>query len=196
MQIAADFVAGDKQHGGSNSVSLMYHMKEHGFTVLGAGMFSTVLAHGTSDWVFKAGSCQTWEPYVVWALENGFAGSFAPRVHEFHRVNECYYYAVMERLHTTVSRVAGEEQELDRILGHRMIADTSGMAELEKRFPGLTCFAKQAIHADFAGDWHNANWMFADKEHTRLVLIDPQSGNRAPEIKRWRPAGIRVEAVA
>jgi hypothetical protein len=190
----------------SDRTRVVARLIKHGFTVLGTGCFSTVLAKGDSRRCIKVGTDSTWEPFLEWGIENGFAGSFCPKVYTFHRHTHGLFTAVMERLDTTVEKLIDPYNKgicpyfklanaLDCPKGQR----GENIAMVDKQFPGFECFMKQALLQGFASDLHSGNWMLANKRedgtYARLVLIDPQSGRSSSGKRRWRPAGVQcVEA--
>lgn len=181
-------------------------LERHGFKILGAGMYSTVLGKGPlvpGARCIKVGTDTTWEPYVIWAQENGFAGNFAPKVFAFHRYktsntrHTALFTASMERF-TKTARLAGSV--LGGLLDYCINNSDGSWDILEARFPGFKCFVKRALHAGFNGDWHSNNWMVHEYPdgRERLILIDPQSAHKAEKAKRWWPeaCGIRSQGSA
>lgn len=169
-------------------------LKRHGFKEIGSGLYSTVFAKEGSDRVIKVGSDRDWEAYILWAMENGYAGSFAPKVYSFHRHHDkdrcSYYVAVVERLRITCGKhnvaVSNGEVEGSRVEAENLLYCDSTRESLFKRFPGLKCFVARAKKDRFSGDWHNGNWMLQQADgKERLVLIDPQSGRVPSGNRRW-----------
>jgi len=168
-------------------------LEANGFKLLGAGFYSMVFAYpNDTTRVLKLGTDDTWEPYVRWATENGFAGNYAPRVYAYKRLSHWLYLASMERLDSTVAGIQDERERHDTMdaifdvqRGHE-----EGYRFVDIKWPGLRCFVKRAQYEGFTGDWHMENWMV---KGPRLVLIDPQSENRTSP-KRWRAVGPTIQA--
>ena len=71
-----------------------------GYKHLGSGHFSTVLGHPKSpDKVIKVTRHQdNWIDYVKWAAENGYAGTFGPKVYSWKKFPAGWSWAVVERM--------------------------------------------------------------------------------------------------
>ena len=71
-----------------------------GYKQLGSGHYSTVLGHPKSpDKVIKVTRHQdNWIDYVKWAAENGYAGTFGPKVYSWKKFPAGWSWAVVERM--------------------------------------------------------------------------------------------------
>lgn len=71
-----------------------------GYKQLGSGHYSTVLGHPKSpDKVIKVTRQQdNWIDYVKWAAENGYAGTFGPKVYSWKKFPAGWSWAVVERM--------------------------------------------------------------------------------------------------
>ena len=176
-----------------------------GFHAVGSGFFSNVLTKDGKR-VVKVGSDNTWEPYVLWAAENGYAGTFAPKVHSFHLHKDGpqhlrIYTAVMERLDRTLARAYDCETRnvihdgLYQLASNHCSRFDEAMV-VSRMFPGIRKFIRDAYRAGFQGDWHTENWMVSginpDGTYKRLVLIDPQSEHHDSKARRWRIVDNKV----
>ena len=194
---------GSPFHACYNKLTGRFMMK--GFHAVGSGFFSNVLTKDGKR-VVKVGSDNTWEPYVLWAAENGYAGTFAPKVYSFHLHKDGpehhrVYTAVMERLECTLSRAydcTTREIIHDGLyqLADNPLSRHDEAMEVNRMFPGIRKFIRYATRAGFQGDWHTENWMVSginpDGTYKRLVLIDPQSPNRTSRARRWRLVDNKV----
>lgn len=164
---------------------LIERVERKGYKRLGNGSYSTVLAkEGRKDCI-KIGTDSTWEPYIHWATKRGYAGTFAPRVYEFHQHNNDIFTARMERL--TVTLYKAKEDDLSSTLSKACYGTLPDA--YEERFPGLCEFTTSCRAAGFTGDWSGSNWMLHEG---RLVLIDPQSGNRGSGARRWKARDTEI----
>lgn len=81
-------------------------LESKGFSRLGGGAFSTVMAHPKSDRVVKLGGNDNWLGYCLWAAEKGYAGNFAPKVHSYRVTpSGTQYIAIVERAAYTIDRL-------------------------------------------------------------------------------------------
>lgn len=157
------------------------HLKKRGFHMLGSGAFSMVLSKPGSTKVIKvARNMDAWPDYVMWAHRNGYAGTWAPRVYSFHRIEgqrRPFYVAVVERLSAVLYSAKDKRPRLaalafdmrDFINGK----DEAGVA-VGAKDPRALVFAlafRLFAKSTRAGlDLHGGNWMV---EGDRLVLTDP-----------------------
>jgi hypothetical protein len=181
-----------------------YHFVEalmkRGFERIGSGLFSDVLAKPGSDRVVKVytyGSqgehaTDPWPEYVLWAAQNGYAGTHAPRVFSFKIVNGTmgtFYVAVMERLEATMAQLRGPSSPDPRYslltpLTHHY-SGAYNREEADAAVPGFYDFYRHFREA-FRGrgtDLHDGNFMV---QGVRLVLTDPLSGGGTSTSRRWR----------
>lgn len=75
-------------------------LEKKGYKHLGSGHYSTVLGHPKSpDKVIKVTRYQdNWIDYVKWAAENGYAGTFGPKVYSWKKFPAGWSWAVVERM--------------------------------------------------------------------------------------------------
>lgn len=161
-------------------------LMKHGYKMLGSGCSSAVWAKGDSTRCIKVGTCADWEPYIRWAHQAGYAGTFAPRVYAFHRWSNWLYTASVERLTVTVTSNRFNTPDDDGEDLYQMV-DSRHWSALEPRFPGISAFTAAATCAGMNGDWHCSNWMLHEE---RLVLVDTYSRGQGFGVRRWRPQHI------
>lgn len=80
--------------------AMIYALEKKGYKRLGSGHYSTVLGHPkSSDKVIKVTRQQdNWIDYVKWAAENGYAGTFGPKVYSWKKFPAGWSWAVVERM--------------------------------------------------------------------------------------------------
>lgn len=184
--LAPPMIDGPKQCEGSPSSvwkdgeHFIERLYKRGYSTLGAGAFSTVLAKRDSDRVVKVSrKPDPWLDYIVWANKEGFAGTLAPRVYSYRVIKgrfQTFYVAVMERLECTISQCGMSKPHAARAhnamrhwISHK--DDKSGL-EAEKYAPGALRFGA-AFRLAFQRnhDLHEGNFML--RKDGSLVCTDP-----------------------
>ena len=153
-------------------------MAKRGFQLLGSGLFSAVYGREGWPYAIKVGNGRdSWADYVEWATAHGWAGGFAPRVYRLRRTS-WGVMALMERLECTLGRV-------DETSPHYEAKESLYFhsERIEARYPGISCFFRQAHAAGFCGDWSLGNFMV---KGPRLVLTDPSAAPGEDGRRRWR----------
>jgi hypothetical protein len=153
-------------------------LKKKGWTKLGSGAHSQVLAKGDSNKVIKVGcSGDSWMRYVLWGRKHGYEGNFVPRVYSYKYFKEGkFYVAVVERMENCVNRVSHEERSrvLMELLG---LADRNDHAKAAMNFvePGCGDFVnnlyKVANDNHWSMDIHGGNFMV--RKNGTFVATDP-----------------------
>lgn len=160
-------------------ISYEKRLVQHGFERLGFGMYSTVLAKPGSDRCIKVARWDGWPSYIVWAMEHGYSGTYAPTVYHFKDHGD-FYVAVMERL---VCTVADCPHKSEVWYYYRM---TKGIISPWRRdgetiflhdAPDLVEFCQKLRHDLNPDDLHDRNFMM--RKDGQLVLIDPLSNEGA-----------------
>ncbi len=155
-------------------------LERRGFVKLGGGCFSNVYAKPGSDRVIKVSYNKApdgWPEYVIWAAENGWAGTLAPIVYSFRKFTGsegAFYVAVIERLTCTL-RAANDEKLEERRYNLAYNLDSwSGGTRINDPFEAQFCAEfiafKRTMQCTLDG--HDDNWMIKGE---RLVLTDPLS---------------------
>lgn len=82
------------------ALAMISALEKKGYKRLGSGHYSTVLGHPKSpDKVIKVTRHQdNWIDYVKWAAENGYAGTFGPKVYSWKKFPAGWSWAVIERM--------------------------------------------------------------------------------------------------
>jgi hypothetical protein len=89
--------------------SFYQRLEKKGFVCLGRGYYSYVMAKPGSDRVIKIGrsaNADGWPDYVHWAAQEGYAGTFAPKVFSYKVIKgkqANFSVAIMERMDRTLS---------------------------------------------------------------------------------------------
>ncbi len=155
--------------------SFIKFLEKKGFKAIGIGHYSTVLAKDKSTRVIKISRTpDNWISYITWAANNGYAGTFAPKVYSYKYIKgkkSPFYVAIVERMDKTFHHVRGDHpiafipKLLDYTL-HYANDNASGIGKFADDF-------KKA----FAGqrwDTHRDNFMI--RENGTLCLTDPVCG--------------------
>lgn len=172
---------------------------KRGYKRIGSGGYSTVWAHKSDpDNVIKvAGRYDDWPEYIKWAEENGFAGTFAPKVKSLKIYKNAhggnFYVAKVERLAEVMAEVKDHglkathnklEKAMRGMLGGEGIgyhpddlaAQLRAVAEkyYADKYGDVVKFGA-AFRKHFRGaslDLHDWNFM-TDKAGKRVVCTDP-----------------------
>lgn len=162
-----------------NGRTFIARLEAKGWTTLGSGAFSTVLAKGESKKVIKVIRRQDgWIQYIKWANDNGYAGTFAPKVYSYKQVkgkDHDFAIASMERLPSTLGRLKySHDAHVVESLLHPAANDNQlARTLLDLAVPGLREF-NQKLRDKFSGlDLHGGNFMVRD--NGELVFTDPVS---------------------
>lgn len=172
-------------------------LEKRGLVRLGSGYFSRVYAHPSSNKVIKvlnSPGTDGWVDYVKWANENGFGGTFAPKLYSYkHHKDGCFAVAVMERLDKTLHNLSltsnrslslSEKTTKDKVtflrsaLSHGINENNDvAMAIADILQPGYRKFIdafreKFGRGSGYGYDMHSGNWMLRGND---LVMSDPLS---------------------
>ena len=79
-------------------------LRHLGYEKLGGGLYSNVYAKPNSDRVVKIGRADCWPDYACWLIENGYSGTFGPKIYSL-KFHGDFYVASMERLVDTISSI-------------------------------------------------------------------------------------------
>lgn len=168
-------------------------LRNHGFDHLGGGAYGSVYGKLGKDRVIKVlrrPSEDGWFDYVKWANENGYGGSFAPKLfsykyHKGHGKDDGYAVAVMERL---ASSRENPKHNIMRTMANYAV-DNNPFAKdvLEQAQPGFGKFLEEMrSHFGRASyDLHGGNFMVRGDQ---LVLTDPIAGKVDLSRRRLRRA--------
>lgn len=158
-----------------------------GFTRLGSGAYSVVYAKGDSDRVIKITRREdNWIDYCKWAAENGYAGTFAPRVFSYKKIGS-YSVAVVERcsrLQRDVDRKAPEAVVSGLVLYVLKNNETAKLL-LDLVQPKLPEFL-EAFNKRFpkGQDLHGGNIMF--RKDGSMCYTDPVCGDSEITSRRFK----------
>jgi hypothetical protein len=205
-----------------SATGMIAFLTKRGYYIVGTGAYSTVMAHDSDpDHVIKVSrTYDDWPVYVQWAEENGYAGTFAPKVKALKVYNAGthgqFYVAKVERLAETVREADSPDvnearDELENVICGYIDEPRTKLAKLlyetrvnyfADRYPGMYEFAK-AFKKRFRGgfDLHKGNFM-VDENHKRVVLTDPltdqgHSTGKAPvRIKSTEPVFAATPTLA
>lgn len=167
-------------------------LRKKGFHLFGSGYFSRVLGHPSSDKVVKILNKPNedgWVDYIKWANEQGFGGSFAPKLYSYKFIKDGNYaVAVMEKLDKTFYAMVNHKKEeksfihkiefLHSALEHGIYKhNETALSVAELLQPGYRKFAEAFVNKFARGsgyhyDMHQKNWMICKD---RLVMSDPLS---------------------
>lgn len=185
--------------------SFIEALKKRGFKKLGSGGYSTVMGKEGSNKVIKVGrNPDNWIDYITWANDNGYAGTFAPKVFSYKhfphsdKTRSPFYVAVVERLDKTLG-------ELENSHPRRYAADLFCLARgcandnlkkcLDTVAPGMAKFMDD-FDEKFSNhyvDLHKGNFMLREMDFT--VLTDPLYSMQSEiGFKRLRLTGEKLAA--
>lgn len=189
--------------------AFVHFLEKRGFTIIGSGAYSKILAKGDSKRVIKVcRSPDMWIDYVLWANKAGYAGGFAPRIFSYkyfpgkdntNGSKNPFYVAIVERMEKTASR-------LDYSHGLSFIHslfylsihhdNDNATAVIDLVLPGIGKFAN-----DFKGhfgkndlDLHGGNFMV--RSDGTYALTDPLAGYTQSDLKRIRYTDLEVKIAA
>jgi hypothetical protein len=160
------------------------YLNKNGFEKIGSGMHAHVYSHPKrKDIAVKVSrdSHDTWPEYVAWATENGFAGTYAPKVYSLKSFGK-YYVAVMERLVDTFGGIRNEYGEHIKSNQYRTDYYKNPFAKIDMwelmrgsdpQYPDLANYLKNMASAGFSGDLHDGNIMV--RHDGSIVVTDPSS---------------------
>jgi hypothetical protein len=146
-----------------------------GFDRIGSGYYSYVFAKPGSDRCIKVSSGDNWPDYIKWGMDNGYAGTFTPKVYSLKNVKcgqyeKDYYIAVVERM-----------QSLDLWRGNKLQQNLRAYIEHGDNAALFTCpedwkaFARHARIAGMVDDLKAENWL--QRTDGSLCLNDPVCGD-------------------
>ena len=149
-----------------------------GFTRLGAGAYSVVYAKGDSDRVIKiTRRADNWIDYCKWAAEEGYAGTFAPRVFSYKKIGS-YSVAVVERCSTLQRDVDRKAPEavVSGLVPYALKNNETAKLLLDLVQPKLPEFL-DAFNKRFpkGQDLHGGNIMF--RKDGSMCYTDPVCGD-------------------
>lgn len=153
-------------------------LHKRGFSKIGGGLYSTVLAKYSEDYVIKVARLDRWPEYIRWATSQGYAGTFAPKVYGL-KYYETFYVATMERLVCTIeeTKAAIGRDRNPYHKAHMAVKHWARDYSMDNvpDYPDLEAFIKACYHAGFGDDLHDGNLML--RKDGQIVLIDPSSNH-------------------
>lgn len=179
-------------------------LEKKGYVRLGSGYYSTVLGHPKSpDKVIKVTRHQdNWIDYVKWAAENGYAGTFGPKVYSWKKFPAGWSWAVVERM----ARCVGENNsccDYDSYDEESICTDRSDDYEIiftllnsasrgnlmaqvyvDDLCPGAFEYVSKLKKAMRAGDIRAANTMV--RKDGTLCFTDPCAGSSTIKTTRFK----------
>lgn len=184
-------------------------LKALGYDVLGSGCYSKVYAHPSEpDFVIKVSSrADDWPAFVKWGEDNGYAGTFTPKVVAMKVFKSGLYIAKMERLDCEVGEKAGTDlynryKQMKNLARHgfddkdcplERAALEAQRALIEAHQPGTLGFC-DAFHTRWGGiatDLHDGNWMV--RSGNQIVMTDPIT-NGGDEVRAEGTGNFRVKS--
>lgn len=177
----------------------VHKLKKKGFKVLGSGAYSTVLGKDGSDKCIKV--CRRieqdgWLDFIKWSSDNGYAGTFAPKVTSYKWVNartkedgkqSGFGLAVMEKLDTTLRHLdyTDDHSMIEPLIERAVRGSTLASLLADEIAPGIgkfvTDFSERFKGRSF--DLHGGNIML---RKGKVVLVDPLPGGEESFSKRVR----------
>lgn len=163
-----------------NGRTFIARLEAKGWKALGSGAFSTVLAKGESTRVLKVTRRPDgWINYIKWANDNGYAGTFAPKVFSYKYIQgkegNNFSIASMERLPSTLGHLkyTHDAHVVESLLHPAANDNQLAGTLLDLAVPGLREF-NQKLRDTFGHlDLHGGNFMVRDSGE--LVFTDPVS---------------------
>lgn len=145
-----------------------------GLPELGHGLYSKVFAIPNTDKVIKVGARDQWPDFAKWATENGYAGTFAPKVFSL-KFKEGYYIAVMERLVDTIAETVKTTRSTQSIIYNflRNSWRDDEQPKEAKEASDWLAFIEKLRWAGLSNDLHDGNVMI--RSDGQLVVTDPAS---------------------
>lgn len=181
----------------NSSYEFVEALQKKGWERIGGGAYSYVMGKPGSDKVMKISKSQWdggWMEYIKWATENGFAGTFAPKVYSWKKIKgkECdFSICSMERLDKVFSEYdhKGEVYAAYNLFSLQVQKgnETAGLLS-DLLYPGLGTFnAKFKKRFERSGlDIHRGNFM--TRKDGGFVCIDPISSGGSYPTNRFRLA--------
>lgn len=181
----------------NSSYEFVEALQKKGWERIGGGAYSYVMGKPGSDKVMKISKSQWdggWMEYIKWATENGFAGTFAPKVYSWKKIKgkECdFSICSMERLDKVFSEYdhKGEVYAAYNLFSLQVQKgnETAGLLS-DLLYPGLGTFnAKFKKRFERSGlDIHRENFM--TRKDGGFVCIDPISSGGSYPTNRFRLA--------
>ena len=176
-------------------------LEREGYDYIASGMYASVYGKPRSNTVLKIGGMDDAYPiYLQWAVENGYAGKFAPAVKSFnlHKTEDGgeFYVAEIERLPITVEDADMNSAAYD--LYHDLRYDSHSFApsrSIAKVAPewvefveGLKALRRKSV---VRFDLHDQNFMV--RKNGELVLTDPfAESDGAPITTSTRRASTKL----
>ncbi len=169
-----------------------HRLQKKGWTLLGSGAHSRVLAKGDSTKVIKVGcSADNWMRYVLWGRKHGYEGNFVPKVYsyKYFKGKSPFYVAVVEKMERTTSN--GCQEDKDHVLLNLFSMakrNDHAQAALNMLEQGCGDFARNLSKAandnDWAMDVHGANFMV--RSNGTWVATDPVNAHGDTPTERIR----------
>lgn len=176
-------------------LAFMRALEKRGFRYIGSGAYSSVYWKEGSDKVIKIGrrpEQDGWPVFALWANDNGFGGSFAPKLYSYKRYGT-FYVASMEKL-KAISYTDDKEASVFYRMAEMALLYKNDVATevcdlLDSRWKTFyTLFSKDFRTIDL--DWHGGNLMC--REDGSFVIADPFAGvKNQVKTTRWKAEETR-----
>ena len=152
-------------------------LRHLGYQKLGGGLYSNVYAKPDSDRVVKIGRADCWPDYACWLIENGYSGTFGPKIYSL-KFHGDFYVASMERLVDTISGLELAYQYIGLAnndlwqLYQAVRSWLGGGADPDlPQVPDFKEFIEKLDFEGLTGDLHGGNVMI--RKDGSLVVTDP-----------------------
>lgn len=192
-----------------NAEAFEQKLKKKGFKKLGGGCFSSVWGKDGKDRVIKVtGRPDGWMNYILWAAQNGYCGTLAPRVYSFkvypgivypeaandnkdpkkekkkkERKPESFSVAVVERLEKTLGDTKPNEDIalVPGLIQYAASGNKTAAETANKLVPGVTVFMDKMKSdlAQYRFDLHYGNFML--RKDGSFVVTDPIVDDDGPK---------------
>jgi len=159
------------------------YLRKRGFIQLGSGAFSTVFAKEGSDRVIKVtNNPDNWIDYVQWAAQNGYAGTYAPKVFSYKKIGD-FTVSVVERMEKPARDIRPQEDLafVDHLASYYLTHNnTVAGVFLDELLPGMCDFLTK-LRKEFIKDpdkerldMHGGNFMV--RKDGSYCFTDPVCG--------------------
>lgn len=159
---------------------------KNGYFLVGQGYYSNVYTKPGLDKVVKVGSGDDWIDFILWGIDNGYAGAFTPMVYSYKYFPEGYFYvAVVERCKAFSECCFNQKHKMDYDMFRNIVSCIRGWGGGIDACPinwqtFVRRFKQFASERSDADDLKEANWLM--RPDGSLCLNDPMHGSAS----RWR----------